>query len=184
MRIDVQGFIGDELADAVWRLYNEAFDELRTSAVQRHMMTRDEFDEVIRDPRILKYLALDPEQDDRPCALSTLTNQLDAIPLISPDYFQRRWAAHFAAGRIWYIGLLGLHPDCRGTGLFERLIEEMYRVIAAGNGVAAFDICRRNEEVYRFPEAIRAALEPYAGTVLSHQLDEQTYWLYEFPAAS
>jgi ribosomal protein S18 acetylase RimI-like enzyme len=180
MRIEVHGSIHDELADAVWRLYNEAFEELRSSAVQRHLMNRDEFDEVVRDPRVLKYIAVDPEQGDRLCAMSTLTNRLDAIPLISPEYFQRRWPAHFAAGRIWYIGFLGIRPDCRSTGVFEQLVEAMYEARRTGPVLVAFDVSRRNER-YGFPQAIREALERHAGPMETHRLDEQTYWAFEAP---
>ena len=180
MRIDVHSNVQGELADAAWRLYREAFDELRSSAVQRHLMSRGEFDEVAGDERILKYLAVDTEQDDRLCALSTLTNRLEAIPLISPDYFQRRWPAHFEAGRIWYIGQLGVHPDCRSSGAFERLVEAMYAARGDGPVLVAFDVSRRNER-YGFPQAVRDALERHAGPMEIHRLDEQTYWAFEAP---
>ena len=35
--------------ESCWGLYIQAFDELRTRAVQRHLMTRDEFDSVMGD---------------------------------------------------------------------------------------------------------------------------------------
>lgn len=180
MRIDVHRSISDGLADAAWQLYNEAFEELRTSAVQRHVMSRAEFDEVAGDERILKYLAVDTEQGDRLCALSTLTNQLDAIPLISVEYFQQRWPAQFKAGQIWYIGFLGVHPDHRGSGTFEQLIEAMYAERGPGPVVVAFDVSRRNER-YGFPRAIRDVLERHTGPMAVHRLDEQTYWAFEAP---
>jgi hypothetical protein len=180
MRVDVHSSLHDELADAAWRLYTEAFEELRTSAAQRHLMSREEFDEIARDPRVFKYLAVDPEQDDRLCALSTLTNQLDAVPLVSPEYFRQRWPAYFEAGRIWYIGLLGVHPRARSSGAFEHLVEAMYQVRGAGPGMVAFDVSRRNER-YGFPQAIRDALERHAGPMRAHRLDEQIYWALEAP---
>ena len=50
-----------------------------------------------------------------------------------------------------------------------------------GPGVVAFDVCRRNQDVFQFPQAIRAALEQHAGTLRAHRLDEQAYWAFEAP---
>jgi ribosomal protein S18 acetylase RimI-like enzyme len=180
MRVDVHSSIPAQLAETAWQLYVEAFDELRSAAVQRHVMLREEFEDLMRDRRVAKCLGYSGE---RLCALSTVTNQLDAVSLVSPDYFQRHWPAQFSAGRIYYIVFLGIHPDCRSTGLFERMCEEMYRVAGAAPGLVVFDVCRRNQE-YRFPQAIRAALEQVHGEVRPHRLDEQTYWLYELPTAA
>jgi ribosomal protein S18 acetylase RimI-like enzyme len=182
MRIEIEKLVPPEVADTMWRLYNDAFDELRATAVQRHVMVREEFDDVMRDPRVMKYCGVDANRSGRMCALATFTNQLDAMPLISPDFFRRRWPAHFAEGRIWYIGFVAVHPDYRGTGVFDRVVEEMCRVVSAEHGVAAMDICRRNEEVYRLPQAIHRLLQEYSGNVHSQRFDAQSYWCYEFPA--
>ena len=47
------------LQDEAWRLYRDAFDCLRTAAVQRHVLYREEFDAVMNDPRVIKYLGFD-----------------------------------------------------------------------------------------------------------------------------
>jgi ribosomal protein S18 acetylase RimI-like enzyme len=192
MRIDVSGLVPADLTDLVWRLYNDAFSELRTTAVQRHIMVREEFNGMMQDGRVAKYMVFDNEAPDneapdnehggRLCGLGTMTNELDAMPLISPDYFRRRWPTHFAEGRIWYIGFVAVHPDYRGTGLFEILAQELYRVVSAQQGVAALDVCRRNEQIYRLPQALHRFLENSYGFVRSDRMDEQSYWFYEFPA--
>jgi GNAT superfamily N-acetyltransferase len=190
MQIQVEELVPAAQAEEAWQLYREAFDELRSTAVQRHVMNRAEFDGVLDDRRILKYLGVDPDSGDRMGALATFTNELDAVPLISPDYFQRRWPTHFAEGRIWYIGFFATHPDYRGSGIFERIIEDMYRVIQPRQGLAALDICRRNEELYGLPQAIHGVLAELAGRdvpaggVRGQRIDEQSYWLYEFPRAA
>ena len=181
MRVDVRGRVPADQIEVVWRLYNDAFDELRTTAVQRHVMIRDEFDDVMDDHRVAKYLGVDTDRGGRLCALATLTNDLDAIALISPDYFQRRWPVHFTENRIWYIGFVAIHPEYRSSGLFEMVVHELYRVVSASQGIATMDFCRRNEEMYRLPHAIHRLLEGWAGLVRSDRMDEQSYWFYEFP---
>jgi ribosomal protein S18 acetylase RimI-like enzyme len=190
MRIDVIDLVPTEQKEAVWRLYNEAFEELRTTAVQRHVMIREEFDFVMRDRRVAKYVAryvgaaagAGAAGRARMCALATLTNELDAMPLVSPDYFRSRWPSHFEEGRIFYIGFVAVHPDFRGTGVFERVVTELYRTVSQGRGVAVLDVCRRNEQLYHLPQAIHRLLDALSGMVLSDRIDEQSYWCYEFPS--
>jgi hypothetical protein len=126
---------------------------------------------------------VDTDRGGRLGALATLTNDLDSIPLISPEYFARRWPDHFAEGRFWYIGFVAVHPDYRNSGLFEQVVYELYRVVWSSRGVAALDVCRRNEDTYRLPQAIHRLLESWSGMVRSDRMDEQAYWSYEFPGA-
>ncbi|MFY1632689.1 hypothetical protein ACN27F_05250 [Solwaraspora sp. WMMB335] len=181
MYIEVETVIPAELSDPTWRLYTEAFDELRTTAVQRHVMHRDEFDEVLRDQRVLKYLGHDPERAHQLAALATFTNELDTMPLISPDYFAHRWPQLYAEKRIWYIGFFAIHPDCRGSGIFELVIADMWQRVQASDGIAALDICRRNDRI-GLARAIHQTLTSLTEGASASRMDEQTYWLYELPA--
>ncbi|MFV2021364.1 hypothetical protein [Micromonospora sp. LOL_023] len=180
MYIEVDTSIPPELSDAVWQLYTSAFDELRTAAVQRHVMHRAEFDEVLSDKRVLKYLGRDPQRTDQVAALATFTNELDSLPLISPDYFAHRWPDLYAQQRIWYIGFFAIHPQSRGSGLFEAVIADMWQRVAATNGIAALDICRRNDEI-GLGRAIQQTLMSLTEGMRASKMDEQTYWLYELP---
>lgn len=67
-----------ELRDEAWTLYSEAFEELNALAVQRHLMYRNEFDDVMGDPRVQKYLCLD--DDDTLRGLAVYTNDLGSMP--------------------------------------------------------------------------------------------------------
>jgi hypothetical protein len=182
MRIDVRNHVPAALTEVLWQLYNAAFEELRSTAVQRHLMNRAEFDEVMDDARVAKVVAL--ERSGELCALATISNDLESMPLISPDYFERRWPAHFAEGRIWYIGFVAVHPHHRSTGAFELVVERLYRTVVANDGLAALDVCSRNEDLYRLPQTIHRLLETWSGAVRSDRMDAQSYWLYEFPSAA
>jgi len=165
-------------AERCWRLYTDAFAELRTAAVQRHVMTRAEFDSVLVDKRVTKYIAVDPVRRYQLCALGTMTNELEAMPLISPDYFAHRWPRRYAERRIWYIGFVAIDPRYHGTGILPQIVESVCEVVGA-DGIAVLDICRHNEEVYRLPGAIRRLIDTFVTGVRATRLDEQTYWAYE-----
>jgi hypothetical protein len=177
MRIDVTQILPARLLEPAWDLYNAAFAELRATAVQRHLMTRAEFEEMMHDSRVRKYVGVDSA--GRLAGLATFTNHLDAVPLISPDYFQFRWPVHFAERRIWYVGFVAVHPGERGTGTFEAIVAEMYRSVEGQNAIVGLDVCRRNED-YGLPKAIHSVLSKLDSGVRRRRVDEQSYWLYEF----
>jgi hypothetical protein len=181
MRIETHEVLPEAMIDEAWCLYVESFDALRTLAVQRHVMPRRDFDEQMLDPRIRKYVAREPDGPGPVTALGTLTNDLDAAPLISPDYLQRRWPAFFARRQVWCVGFYAVHPAHRGSGLFAMLIEEMVKIITPG--VAVVDFCAYNEDVARLPRFVLGVLQGI-GEVRPQRLDTQAYWSYEFPVAS
>lgn len=169
-----------DLTAEAWTLYEETFRDLNAYAVQRHLMYRAEFDDVMGDDRVEKYLALD--DDGALVGLSTYTNQLDAMPLISPAYFARRWPDLYATRRIWYCGFVAVHPRGQGGTAFGELVEAMYRVAAAQNGIIALDTCKHNNDTRHLDRVIPLMLHRLSGEVRTERMDEQTFWLYEFPA--
>ena len=114
-------------------------------------------------------------------ALATFTNQLDAMPLISPDFFAHRWPQLYEDHRIWYIGFFLVDPEHRSSGIFERVIAHMWRQVVESRGIALLDIARRNEQI-GLPDGIHRVLQSLTPGMQATRLDEQTYWLYEPPA--
>jgi hypothetical protein len=174
---DVHG----ELLEEAWELYYAAFKDLNAMAVQRHLMYRAEFDDVMRDQRVQKYLCLDGT--DALCGLSTYTNDLDAVPLISPAYFERRWPVHYAERRVWYCGFVAIHPRAQAATAFGELVEAMYRLAATQNGIISLDMCRFNDQKRHMSRVVPLMLHRLSGEVRTERMDEQSYWLYEFPTA-
>jgi hypothetical protein len=181
MTVKVVDEIHESLIEEAWTLYYTAFRELNAYAVQRHLMYRSEFDDVMRDQRVQKYLCLD--DNGTLCGLSTYTNDLDAVPLISPEYFARRWPELYATRRIWYCGFVAVHPDAQATSTFGELVEAMYLVAATQSGIIALDMCRFNDASRRLSRVVPLMLHRLSGHVRTERMDEQSYWLYEFPAA-
>jgi hypothetical protein len=180
MSIKIVDEVHETLIEDAWQLYHEAFSELNALAVQRHLMYRAEFDEVMLDPRVQKYLCLD--DDGALCGLSTYTNDLDAVPLISPQYFERRWPRHYAEHRIWYVGFVAVQEGAP-LSTFASLIGAMHET-STRDSITALDVCSRTEEVRHLPRSVRVLLHRISGNVRMERLDEQSYWLYEFPDAA
>jgi len=172
----------EDLHQTVWKLYEDAFEDLKSMAVQRHLMYRSEFDDVMRDRRIDKYLAL--QDDGTVIGIATYTNDLDAVPLIAPQYFARHWPEHYAAKKIWYIGFVAVSPHAQGREAFAQLVEQMYMVASAQSGLVGLDICTYNDDVRRMSRVFRLMVSRLADNMRFNRIDQQSYWLYEFPAAA
>lgn len=178
--IKVVDALDDSLLDEAWTLYYTAFHELNAFAVQRHLMYRHEFDDVVRDTQVDKYLWLDDAGVLG--GLATYTNDLNAVPLIAPQYFERRWPQLYAEHRIWYCGFVGVHPAAQNNHrTFVELVGAMARIAHDAGGIICIDMCRFNDEVRRLSTAIPAVLERCVGQVRAERMDDQSYWLYEFP---
>ena len=182
MRLDIVTAIAGPRVEECWQLYLSAFDELRIAAVQRHVMFRDEFDAVVADARVVKYVAFDGE--GRCCGLGTVATDLTAMPLISPDYFAHRWPELYAAGRIWYVGFVAIRPDLQRGPLLGRIVGDIGATAARAGGVAVIDVSRHVTQQKRLPQAVARFLDRLAPGTRGIPLDEQTYWAYEFPAAA
>lgn len=169
------------LLEDTWKLYEEAFRELNTLAVQRHMMYRHEFDDVMADTRWRKYLAFD--DGGTLIGVSTFTNQLDAVPLISQAYFERHWPQHYAEQRVWWIGFVAVAPAGRGLRTFYRLVQTMEEVSGSVNGINGMDFCRFNEDVINLASITKKLLGRIADangrTVTHEKVDYQGYHIYE-----
>lgn len=167
-------------ASAHWQLYQRAFEDLRATAALRHFMTRREFEDVLADKRVSKYVVEDASGEA--CALGTMTNELEAMPLISPEYFAARWPEYAAQRRIWYIGFVAVDPRHHGTGAFAQVVSAMTALVSSQGGVAALDVCRRNEQLYQLPAAIQRLVRTFNPDVEITRIDEQITWAYEVPA--
>ena len=180
MRLEISLVLEQPRLDRAWAMYTTAFDELRTLAMQRHVMIRDEFDLVMTDKRVEKHLAIDPGTD-AVVALATFTNVLESMPLISPEYFAARWPEFCQQGRVWYLGFFAIDEAYRSSGIFEAVIAQMWAPIQAAGGVAALDICAFNAAI-GLPKAITRTLQDLTPDVVANQADVQTYWVFSLAA--
>jgi hypothetical protein len=167
-------------AEACWSFYDRAFESLRVRAAQRHALTRSEFDDQMADKRVIKHIVYAAGNADKPVGMATLTNDLSAVPLISPEFYQARWPQFYAAQQIWYVGFLAVDPDYHGTGVLAQMIGSMCAVIPQDGGVVAADICQFNQDAMLLPDAFGRLAGTFARKPEQHRLDAQVFWGYEF----
>ncbi|MFC7530708.1 hypothetical protein [Actinoplanes sp. GCM10030250] len=171
-----------EMLDAAWAFYRETFDELRYLAANRHLLYREEFDELMTDPRADKYVSVD--EDGTVVGMGVMTTDLDSVTLISPDYFEHHWPDLYQAKRLFYVLFVGSQKTTRGAGVFIALLRAMYAAIGAAEGRVFVDICSFNEERHALPRMISMILGRVAGRAQPTRLDAQSFWMYEFPLGS
>ena len=179
MELGVHQDIDDEQGKH-WELYQRAFAEMRTTAVQRHLMHRGEFDQVMHDDRITKYVVRDPDRG-RLSGLATMTSDLDAVPLIEPEYFKHHYPDLVAVGRLHYVSFVAVDPDYQGTGTMGLIIGEMCQQVSPTGGMICLDIAERNEAVHHLPTAIERIGNTFSPGTARHRLDAQVFWAYRLP---
>lgn len=158
-----------------WKLYFDAFRRINPLAVQRHLWTRQEFDQVMGDPRVSKYTATNDSVLD---GLATYTNNLDAVPLISAEYFEHRWPVLYASRRIFYCGFVGVAPHRHASETFGALVAAMYRVAYHAHATICLDLCSFNAVERNMANVIPLMMRRLDSGVISQRLDQQSYWGY------
>ena len=79
---------------------SDASPDLELSVYQ---LRRDEFMAVMVDPRIEKIL-IEDEDTGELIAMCTLTNQLETVDWVSPEYFAHHYPDHWERGAVFYLG--------------------------------------------------------------------------------
>jgi hypothetical protein len=170
--------VDGDLAKEARDLYYDAFRELNAFAANRHLMTDEEFYAVMADERITKFLILD--DGGSLAGLITWTNHLEAVPLIAPEYYRRRWPEHVEQGRYFYIPFFATGPAARHSGAFVEGFAELFRIAEPVDGLVGLDICVFNEQQHRLPQTILVLLKRMSGgRSLSERSDEQSFWTFD-----
>lgn len=172
-RITVEDAIAGEHLNRFYTLYLTSFGPLRTRAVARQVLHHHEFNEEMVDPRIAKYVAWD--EHGEPEALATLTNHLNAVPWISPEYFAARYPEQWARKAVYYWGFVLVPRNQHRPFLFVELMNAVADKMAAERAVCAYDICAFNNATMRFGDQIARAVSR-SHPVEFEVLDTQSYY--------
>jgi hypothetical protein len=179
VKVTIETDVDQHTAESFYALYREAFGELETLAVARQLLHREEFMEEMHDPRVHKYVAW--SDDGSAIGLSTLTNQLETVPWISPAYFRHHYPEHFGRDAVYYIGFTLVEVGQRKGHVFQAMIDRMGEVLADVQAVVGWDICAHNDDSFSFGEHAARVLSR-SGNVTVRPIDRQTYYLGTFHA--
>lgn len=166
--------LGLAMISKAWDWYRETFAQINALAALRHLMTVDEFVEVMQDARIEKHLVTG--QDGQILGLGVCTNYLEAWPLISPAYFERRWPEHYAQGAIWFVGFIGVRAGAH-RATFRTILRGMQD--GEPDNIWVMDVCQVNEK--RIELAARHHLREINPQGITIQaIDRQTFLAMRF----
>lgn len=177
MRVEVLSSVTGELAEQLWDLYLGAFSPLAALAAARHLLTREELDAELVDPRIDKIVGF--AEDGGPVGFFTRTRDASAVPWISGDAYRIRFPEQAATGRLYFLPILAIAPEFQGRGHGVRLVERAFAEPAAAGAVVAWDVAGANAEVQHIVArvvAIAHRLRPARLQVV----DIQTYYALDF----
>ncbi|WP_134766540.1 hypothetical protein [Nocardioides sp. 1609] len=177
IEVTVEEKVDVETAEAYYALYRETFGELETKAVARQLLHREEFLEEMEDPRVAKYVARDAA--GTAIGMSTLTNQLETVPWISPAYFRHHYPEQFARDAVFYIGFTLVQREHRRSRAFQAMIHRIGTVLAEAQAVVGWDICAFNDDDLSFGRHAARVLGR-TGDVSVVTIDRQTYYAGTF----
>lgn len=184
MTIQCRSFVDENTTDNRtllahgWDLYRTAFTEINALAAQRHMVTKREFNGVWTNDRIEKWLARDDEGDL--IGMGVQTTDLDAWPLVSPAYFERKWPKLYADRTIWYVGFVCTRQDPPAPiATFAEIITAMSEPTRAAGGISVMDYCTVNVSRGLPKGALRILRRSLADTQME-AIDQQTFVAYDF----
>lgn len=177
VRVSVERVIAGDIADELWRQYWANFAPLRSLAVQKQHSDRDEFLALLADPDIITYVGW---EGSRPVGMAMITNSLEAVPELSPDFLRARFPEQAARDAI-YVGIyVMVDPEHRGITLFHRLYMECWQLAARARGVLVVDTCEFNRTTFDTDELARRIGEGFPNCTVS-VLDRQTWYAAELP---
>src|SRR6476659_7550141 len=129
MHIVMERVLAADVITGLYPSYVQAWQNLLVHAAARHVLTLDEFTSEMTDARIEKHLVVE-EDDGRILGLTTLTNDLSAIPWINDHFYTTRYPDPAAHGTLFYIGYTFIHQADRGQRVLWMMAREMDRRFA------------------------------------------------------
>ncbi|HSJ91973.1 MAG TPA: hypothetical protein VK917_07880 [Ilumatobacter sp.] len=175
--ISVERVITGPVAEELWRQYWANFAPLRALAVQKQHSDREEFLDLLANPDVITYVGWEGR---RPVGMAMITNSLEDVPELSPDFLRARFPEQAARNAI-YVGVyVMVDPNHRGITLFHRLYMECWQLAARARGVLVVDTCEFNRTAFNTDELARRIGEGFPNCTVS-VLDRQTWYAAELP---
>ena len=165
------------VAEDLWEAYRSNFEPLSTLAMLRHFHSREEMLAEFANPNIVKIVGW---QEGKPVGLAMVTNSIDEVPQISPDFLRASYPDHAKNDTIFFGILVMVSPTLRGLTLFSRLYLELWQIPARAGGVLVYDICDFNRVTFDADKLSQRIADNFPDSSLKI-LDRQTWYVAELP---
>jgi hypothetical protein len=172
-RVETITDVPEQIVEDFLVIYREAFAPLEVRSPARQSLSDDEFRHEMLDPTVLKFVALD--SNDEIVALSLAATDLATVPWISLPYYEARYPEHVANKTLFYFGALLVRPERQGGPWATFLLDHLFRYVAEAGGIGAYDCCGFNIDVVGYPKLVERAGQQ--STVFHTEfLDRQEYY--------
>lgn len=170
LTITSQAVLAAEVVDRCYGIYRDGFASMQAEAAALHAFTAAEFSREMSDGRVDKYLA---DVDGDVVGLTTLTNDLTAVPWIEPQFYDRRWPDKVQRGEMFYLGFVVVEPGASRGRVATALIDTVLQRVAEAGGAFCWDAASCN--VAGAIGRIHDRIENHWGAPVK-TLDTQTYY--------
>ena len=169
--------ITGEPAEALWDAYRDNFEPLKSLAILRHFDSREEVLDQLANPKIHKIVGW---QEGRPVGLAMVTNSLEDVTEISPEFLRAKYPDYAARNAIYCGMLVMVSHALRGRTLFGRLYTELWQVPALEAGILVFDVCEFNRMMFDTDELTKRIASSFPRSAVE-VLDRQTWYVAALP---
>jgi hypothetical protein len=168
--------LSDSEREILWELYFESFEPFRERALLNHLYSREQFDELIANDKVIKIVA---RTDGRPVGLALVTTDLDAVPQISPPFLRRRYPEHAARDAIFFGIMVFVGSSNRRTSLYAKILAAAGQIIASKSGVGVFDVSNFGRTIGVHAHHERVSFRFTNSSF--EEIDRQTYFAVHLP---
>ena len=177
IHISHESVIVGEAAEELWQAYRSNFEPLSKLAMLQHFYSHEDVLAEFANPNIVKIVGW---QEGKPVGLAMVTNSIDEVPQISPDFLRASYPEHAAKNTIFFGMLVMVSPTLRGLTLFSRLYLELWQIPARAGGVLVYDICDFNRVSFDTDKLSQRIADNFPDSSVK-VLDRQTWYVAELP---
>jgi GNAT superfamily N-acetyltransferase len=102
---------------------------------------------------------------------------------VSEVFYAERFPEEYARGELFYLGFLLVRPDAQRGGVLVELMKALVAQMSDRGGVVAFDVCRFNDETFRFAQTCATLVRRMRPSSIQ-TVDVQTYYAVSLPPIS
>jgi hypothetical protein len=169
--IEKELVIGGDLADALWKIYDQSFEKLNRLSPCRQSYHKKDFFEIMKKPNVFKYVI---RHKGNEVGLAMISNDLKNSSWISEDFFVQNFRDIYSSGRLFYFLGIALLPEYRRKSYALTTLMKIKKDLPSESFIG-FDHSKRfNKHISFFPYMLGS---PYR--VKKRYLDSMRYYVVE-----